>query len=214
MMNRDSYWCALLDGCAQLHIELKVDVRSNEVFGRAAMEALIQMPQTLVGLTFAGISVVKPPVVHDKLIEDFLRSIDEFRGDGKSKEEKQQLGDAGEDAVLKFERARLLYFGREDLAIKVSKAHKDDRSYDIDSFDLDEQKIFVEVKTTDKGETFPFILRRSQLVESEEHPERYLLYRLCEFPKSPKLYILSGSLLSGSELAPRDYWGWPKSKNA
>ncbi len=107
------------------------------------MEALIQMPQTLVGLTFAGISVVKPPVVHDKLIEDFLRSIDEFRGDGKSKEEKQQLGDAGEDAVLKN-----------------------------------------------------------------------LLYRLCEFPKSPKLYILSGSLLSGSELAPRYYWGWPKSKNA
>ena len=151
------------------------------------MDSLIRMPRSLVGLTFSGITVVEPPVVLDDHIRYFFRGVDKYRGETMSDDDKQKIGDAGEEAVLRFEIARLRHFGREDLAKKVSKAQREDRSYDIDSFDLDEQRIFIEVKTTQRVGTFPFFLRRPQLAACKLQPENYRLYRLFEFGESTKM---------------------------
>ncbi len=174
------------------------------------MDSLIRMPRSLVGLTFSGITVVEPPVVLDDHIRYFFRGVDKYRGETMSDDDKQKIGDAGEEAVLRFEIARLRHFGREDLAKKVSKAQREDRSYDIDSFDLDEQRIFIEVKTTQRVGTFPFFLRRPQLAACKLQPENYRLYRLFEFGESTKMYILSGLQLIDCKLEPIVCWGWPR----
>lgn len=69
--------------------------------------------------------------------------------------ESRKVGDAGERAVVNYERDRLLKLGRRDLADRVRwhAAEKDFVGWDITSFDEDGCEIYIEVKSS-IGETF------------------------------------------------------------
>src|SRR3984893_2706485 len=64
--------------------------------------------------------------------------------------ESRKVGDAGERAVISYERKRLIQLGRQDLADRV-RWHGPEREFfgwDITSFDRDGDELFIEVKSS------------------------------------------------------------------
>lgn len=171
---------------------------------------LSQELEQLVGLTFAGITVVKPPIAPAAFIDSFLKGEAVCAVD-KSEMTTQELGENGELAVIDFEKARLKYFGFNDLAEQVIKVKTSDGSYDIASFDLRRERIFIEVKTTGRDGVFPFFVKLSQIRLSQKAPEKFRLYRVFDFPGEAKLFILSGSVRDLSRLEPETFYGWARS---
>lgn len=111
--------------------------------------------------------------------------------------ENKKLGDKGEEFVVLFERRRLLKAGRPDLAERVERISEtlgDGAGYDIHSFEEDGANRLIEVKTTNLAKSYPFYISANELDFSEDYPAQYYLYRVFNFKKSPKLYILQGSL--------------------
>ncbi|MET7402374.1 DUF3883 domain-containing protein [Dactylosporangium sp. NPDC005572] len=96
-----------------------------------------------------------------------------------SEAEKRQIGRRGEEVVYHAERERLCKAGKNpDLVVWVSQ---DDElaPFDIQSIDIDDQVINIEVKSTkadDPGE--PFYLSQAELLEASLHGSRYFIYRV------------------------------------
>lgn len=105
------------------------------------------------------------------------------------------LGDAGEELVIEFEKAKLrdaTLFEKADLVTKV----KDGCGYDVLSFDTNGNEIHIEVKTITGSEDEPFYFSINEKEYLEQHPENYYLYRLHQFrfnPNRTKYFILSAS---------------------
>lgn len=118
----------------------------------------------------------------------------------------RQLGTIGENFVYDLERYRLKKAGRDDLAQKVIWASKeigDGLGFDIISFDdADDSERMIEVKTTALGKFFPFYLSRNEVLCSEDLSNQYHLFRVFDFGRSPRLYILHGSLQNLVKLEP------------
>jgi hypothetical protein len=118
----------------------------------------------------------------------------------------RQLGKMGEKFVLELEKARLRQAGRDDLAQKVdwvSETVGDGLGYDICSFDEgDASERLVEVKTTALGKFFPFYVTATEVRCSEDRAPQYHLYRVFSFSRSPRVYVLSGSLRETCRLEP------------
>jgi hypothetical protein len=112
----------------------------------------------------------------------------------------------GEEFALEFERKRLQNAGRDDLARRVdwvSQTIGDGLGFDILSFDDgDSSHRYVEVKTTRCGKYFPFYVSANEVRCSEDVRQQYRLYRLFDFSRSPRLYILTGSLSAACKLDP------------
>lgn len=105
------------------------------------------------------------------------------------------LGAAGEEFVLEFENWRLTKHGRQDLARKiehVSLKRGDGLGFDISSFELDGSPRCIEVKTTAYAGETPFFVSSNEFRYSCAYPERFHLYRVFGFRKSPKIYDLPG----------------------
>lgn len=123
--------------------------------------------------------------------------------------ENRRLGHLGEEWALEFERRRLHDVERRpDLAKRidwVSQAEGDGAGYDLRSFNVDESRRFIEVKTTGLGKYFPFYVTPNEVVVSERHPAEYHLYRVFRFATDPRMYILPGALSSTCRLNPSQY---------
>lgn len=107
------------------------------------------------------------------------------------------LGRAGEEFVLRFERARLVAAGRESLADRVehvAATQGDGAGFDVRSFEHDGSDRLIEVKATAYGKHTPVFLSRHELRVSQERARAYHLYRLFRFRKDPWLYGLQGAL--------------------
>ena len=119
------------------------------------------------------------------------------------------LGLAGEEFVLRVERARLVRARRQSLADRVEHValtKGDGLGYDILSFDETGREKLVEVKTTRFGSMTPFFATRSEVNMSQDHAENFHLYRVFKFDDpSPKLFVLSGSLRQSCLLDPVQY---------
>lgn len=116
----------------------------------------------------------------------------------KRESQRRDLGRAGEEAVVQYERHRLRSIGLDRLARMVehvSLSKGDGLGYDVLSFDNLGQERFIEVKTTRNSFEFPFYVTRNEVEFSAEVPEQFQLYRVYDFSK-PKvgLYTLPGSL--------------------
>jgi hypothetical protein len=72
--------------------------------------------------------------------------------------------------------------------------------YDILSFDASEQ--LLEVKTTGLPKAFPFYLTATEVRCSEATGKHYHLYRVFDFSRSPRVYVLTGSLRETCRLEP------------
>lgn len=127
--------------------------------------------------------------------------------------ENRRLGGFGEEWVLEFERRRLHDDEhRPDLARRIewiSDTRGDGAGYDIASFERDESQRLIEVKTTSVGKHFPFLVTSNEVRVSEREARSYHLYRVFEFVRDPKLYILKGPLSQTCRLKPTQYRALP-----
>ncbi len=118
----------------------------------------------------------------------------------------RQLGKLGEQFVFELERYRLKAAGRDDLAQRVIWASQDigdGLGFDILSFDdADDSERMLEVKTTGLGKFFPFYVSGNEVRCSEDIPMQYHLFRVFDFGREPRLYILHGSLKELCQLDP------------
>ena len=118
----------------------------------------------------------------------------------------RRLGRLGERFVLDLERHRLTAAGRDDLARRVVWASQDSGDglgFDIISFDeANDTERVVEVKTTGLGKFFPFYVTGTEVRCSEDIPHQYHLFRVFDFGREPRLYILHGSLRQLCQLDP------------
>jgi hypothetical protein len=118
----------------------------------------------------------------------------------------QQLGKLGEQFVFDLEKYRLNLAGRDDLAQKVIWASRDigdGLGFDIISFDeADDSERMLEVKATGLGKFFPFYVTSNEVRCSEDIPQQYHLFRVFDFGRTPRLYILHGSLRQLCQLEP------------
>ena len=60
----------------------------------------------------------------------------------------------------------------------------------------------LEFKTTDLGKFFPFYVTDNGVRCSEAIPQQYPLFRVFDFGREPRLYILHGSLRELCQLDP------------
>jgi hypothetical protein len=118
----------------------------------------------------------------------------------------RHLGLMGEQFVFDLERYRLMTAGRDDLAQKVLWASRDigdGLGYDILSFDeSDDTERMLEIKTTGLGKFFPFLFTSNEVRCSEDIPQQYQLFRVFDFGRTPRLFILHGSLRELCQLDP------------
>ena len=109
----------------------------------------------------------------------------------------RSLGDAGEALVMEYERARLLQSGKDHLARNVEQVSKtvgDHAGYDIRSYEVTGHDRFVEVKATRYGKITPFYISAGEVRFSGANLQAYRLYRLFNFRRGPKLFILPGDV--------------------
>jgi hypothetical protein len=123
--------------------------------------------------------------------------------------ENRKLGRMGEEWVVEFEQRRLMdEESRPDLAKRVewiAATRGDGAGYDITSFNKDDSVRLIEIKTTGLGKQFPFIVTANEVRVSHQEHNRYRLYRVFEFSKSPRLYVLHGSIKERCRLEATQY---------
>jgi Domain of unknown function (DUF3883) len=121
----------------------------------------------------------------------------------------RQLAKLGEEFVVHLERHRLLSAGRDDLSRKVIWAAVDigdGLGFDVLSFDdQDESEKLIEVKTTGLGKFFPFYVTANEVRCSEEMADTFHLFRVFDFGRTPRVYILTGSLTANCRLEATQY---------
>lgn len=155
---------------------------------------------------------VPPPeriTVPDEASQPWLsrrgRKIDFARRDA----ENRRMGRLGERFVVEVEKRRLLQARRDDLAKKVewvADTCGDGLGFDVLSFnEADDAERYVEVKTTGLGKFFPFYVTRNEVRFSEDQPDRYHLYRVFDFSRTARLYVLPGALSRVCRLDPVQY---------
>jgi Domain of unknown function (DUF3883)/Domain of unknown function (DUF3427) len=182
---------------AQKRIDLKYERNSHNESTSPADKAiapelrLVDMPKA--GLRRAGLSTAKyrklPPV--DYAVQDARN---------------RQLGRAGEQVVMEWERLKLRAAGKADLADKivhVAKIEGDGAGYDIRSYTEDGDVKFIEVKTTRAGEQTPFYMSLSEKRFAADNLDSYYIYRVFEFDmdtSSGKFFIGKGDLSSNFSL--------------
>lgn len=118
------------------------------------------------------------------------------------------LAMAGERFVLAYERARLREAGGKELIEKIewtSQNRGTDPGYDVKSFNEKGESRFISVKTTNFGPRFPFALSVDEITFSRQHPGQFALYRVFNFAKSAKLFMLEGKLEDRLSLNPVVY---------
>ena len=133
------------------------------------------------------------------------RKIDFARRDAMNR----HLGQLGEKFAVEVEKRRLLYHERDDLAAKVewvAETIGDGLGFDVLSFDEgDDSERFIEVKTTGMGKYHPFYVTANEVRCSEDCPERFRLYRVFDFAREPRVYVVGGALSRECRLEPVEY---------
>jgi len=146
--------------------------------------------------------IISPATTSKPWISRKARKIDFAERDAANR----RLGSLGEQFVFDLERYRLRAAGRDDLAQKViwaSREMGDGLGFDIISFDeANDSERMLEIKTTGLGKFFPFLVTSNEVRCSEDIPQQYQLFRVFDFGRSPRLYILHGSLRELCQLEP------------
>tara|TARA_R110000772_G_scaffold187380_5_gene298529 strand:- start:17176 stop:18015 length:840 start_codon:yes stop_codon:yes gene_type:complete len=140
----------------------------------------------------------------DEGIKRLIRKFDPAARDARNRE----LGKLGEARVLASEQTRLTSDGRADLADKirwVSELDGDGAGYDILSFEKDGSERYLEVKTTVGYRRTPFYLSRNEIRFSQERPDGFRLFRLYDFAKAPKAFVIEPPLEHRLVLEPTNY---------
>jgi len=120
----------------------------------------------------------------------------------------QMLGDAGEQFVLNYERARLIHSGKEALAERIEQVSVTvgpSAGFDIRSFESNGTDRYIEAKTTKYGKNTPFFITPNELEFSRNNSDHYFLYRIFKFRADPRMFTLQGHLQDKCILKPSQY---------
>jgi hypothetical protein len=120
----------------------------------------------------------------------------------------QSLGEAGEQFIINFERARLIRAGKESLAERIEQVSATvgpSAGFDIKSFEENGADRFIEAKTTKYGKNTPFFVTPNELRFSRDNSSKYYLYRLFKFRESPRLFALHGRVEDRCILEPSEF---------
>lgn len=103
----------------------------------------------------------------------------------------EEIGLAGEEFVIDYEKNRLKSVGREDLALKVKHVSKENcaAGYDILSFFEDGRDLYIECKTTSAKST-SFELSANEWEVAKRHRTQYYIYRVINIYDSPSLFLV------------------------
>lgn len=153
------------------------------------------------------------PTLHQDIKERIKRKVNYIRNHDFAEKEKlnTKIGQAGEELIIMFETERLTRLKKPELAAKiewVSKDIGDGLGYDIKSFNEDGSVRYIEVKTTNLGKKAPFYFTINELLFSEKYSENYYLYRVFNFSKDKKLFIILGALSSICKYSPTEFKGY------
>lgn len=124
----------------------------------------------------------------------------------------QSLGEAGEQFVINFERARLIHSGKDSLAERIEQVSATvgpSAGFDIKSFEENGIDRFIEAKTTKYGKNTPFFVTPNELRFSRDNASNYYLYRLFKFRESPRLFALNGHVEDRCILEPSEFIARP-----
>jgi len=80
--------------------------------------------------------------------------------------------------------------------------------FDVLSFEGDGRERLIEVKTTGFGKEAPFFVTRNELHVSQRERQRYHLYRVFSFRRSPRVFMKRGALDRTCRLEPQIFRGW------
>lgn len=114
--------------------------------------------------------------------------------------ENKRLGDLGELWVMKYEIEKLKKANKHNLISQIKHTSKDSgdgTGFDIQSFDREGNKIFIEVKTTKGRQNSTFFITRNELERSKIEKHNYYLYRLYNYNEkehTADLLIINGDL--------------------
>ena len=124
-------------------------------------------------------------VVYQQSKPKFFISEERFRAIQKTRE---QIGLAGEDWVVDYEKSDLNNSGYHELAEKVERISKANISagFDVLSYEVSGSEKFIEVKTTALSK-LEFYLSSNEIDIAREYRYRYWIYFLSEIYGSPKL---------------------------
>jgi len=112
----------------------------------------------------------------------------------------KRIGDKGELLVKRLEEEKLKQYGQHKLISKIKHTAKDEgdgTGYDIQSFDKNGNKIYIEVKTTKGAKNTTFYITRTELERSKIEGENYYLYRLYNYNEekdTAEIFIIRGNL--------------------
>ena len=155
---------------------------------------------------FVGAAPIKgePLVSNNEWLERLARKFDPAARD----ERNRALGLRGEEHVFKSEIVRLNAADRSDLASKVkwvSQEDGDGAGFDIRSFENDGTERFLEVKTTVGHNRTPFFISKNERDFAEERPAEFRIFRLYEFGKQSKAFLIKPPLENQLILEPANY---------
>jgi hypothetical protein len=149
--------------------------------------------------------IIAPEAVEKPWLSRKGRRIDFAERDAANR----RLAKLGEEFVVFLEQHRLRTAGRDDLAQKVqwvAQTIGDGLGFDVLSFDdSDSSERLIEVKTTGLGKYHPFLVTVNEVRCSEDMTEKFHLFRVFDFSRTPRLYVLTGSLRSNCRLEPTGF---------
>jgi hypothetical protein len=149
--------------------------------------------------------IIGPSVGNKPWLSRKGRKIDFAERDARNR----HLSKLGEEFVVNLERYRLAMARRDDLSQKVKWVAEDigdGLGFDVLSFDdQDESEKLIEVKTTGLGKFFPFYVTSNEVRCSEDMAAQFHLFRVFDFGRTPRVYILAGALKDNFRLEPTQY---------
>lgn len=128
----------------------------------------------------------------------------------KKHRESKKLGKSGELLVIEYEKKRLGKKLKKGMGIKhISKDEGDGTGYDIKSYDVNGNEIFIEVKTTkSKNKDTPFNITQTELEFSKQNSKSFWLYRVYNYNKTNntgRVYRIKGNLYKLLDKRPDSY---------
>jgi hypothetical protein len=141
-------------------------------------------------LTLISTGAEEENEIKEENLESFKKSIENNDNSIDSK----TIGDMGESLVHSHECQRIKLGGREDLIHLIKRIPTQLAiGYDIQSLELDEQKRYIEVKTTISSKPIQFNkfhMTTNEWVVAESNHDRYFIYRLLLSKHTIRLYII------------------------
>ncbi|MEQ7127433.1 DUF3883 domain-containing protein [Actinopolymorpha sp. B11F2] len=98
-----------------------------------------------------------------------------------TEEENRRVGKRGEDVAFHAERRRLSELGKNPDSVHWVSTSNELSPYDITSVDEDDQRIYIEVKSTKGADPRePFYISHGELIEATYRRSRYYIYRVTD----------------------------------